>query len=342
MKIFLPIHPKKTGGTSTFARKFKKELKQRGHNVFINYETNYDILLASPRCPLKYLIEAKRKGKPIIHRLDGVYYPATTAGWLYPFHNIRLGLIRNYFANYIIYQSNYSKYVCDRFLSTYRPRYKIRDTIYEIIYNGVDTDLFSSDGEKQKLRDSVGQHIFITASRFRRKDQIIPLLQALERYVKIYEANSKLIIIGDFGGVVASIPRTHRRNKQVRFTGSVPNEQLPLYLRAADIFLFTHQNPPCPNNVIEAMACGLPICGVADGAMTELTSPGYNSELIPVTDDAFYRWRTLDTVAFANNMHTIMEDRKTYARHSRNVAIERFQLEDMINKYLSVIEKMIS
>lgn len=41
--------------------------------------------------------------------------------------------------------------------------------------------------------------------------------------------------------------------------GALPNEQIPLYLNAADIFVLPTLKEGCCNAIIEAMACGLPI-----------------------------------------------------------------------------------
>lgn len=334
MKIFLPITIRQAGGTSTFARNLQQGLTAREHSVIFTYESVYDVLLASPRCPWSYLIDAKRKGKPIVQRLDGVYYPTTTAGWLYPLHNLPLAAIRHVVADYIVYQSAYSKSCCDQFLGKkYRER-------YTIIYNGVDITRFSPEGSQEKLRDNQRQHIFITVSRFRRNDQITPLLHVMKEYVKRYEKNAKLIVIGNFTGAVRHIPHKFHNKAGVSFIGIVPHPKLPSYLRAADVFLFSHLNPPCPNNVLEAMACGLPICGVADGAMPELVKANHDGKLLPAQEVAFYQPRHINPVAFAHNMHRVIQNRNHYAKNARQHALERFSLDTMINDYLDVFSSL--
>ncbi len=356
MTVFLPIKLTVTGGTSTFARKLQAGLAALGHEVVYTPPPtrdtlDYDILLASPRAPLHWLLHAKRHRKPIVHRLDGVYYPATTAGWKFPLYNAPLQLTRA-LASFVVYQSRYSKYCCDRFLG---PSQKS----HTIIYNGVDTALFSPTGEKKNLRDNPDQHVFITTARFRRPDQIVPLLKAFKIYRDEYHSNSKFVIIGNFtsrgwldGGPPPSAQlREHlvgvkaktgpATEKHVEYIGSVPNESLPAYLRAADVFLFSHQNPPCPNNVIEAMASGLPICGVADGAMTELISSGMSGMLLPAGNQGFLRARTLDPKTFAANLNTIMKRRDDYATNSRARAMKRFRLNDMASRYTAVFAEAL-
>lgn len=330
MIVFLPIKIAPTGGTSSFAKKIQAGLRKHGHEVIFEYQKKYDVLLASPSAPLKYLLDAKHRHKKIIHRLDGVYYPTSVAGWLYPLHNARLALTRNFFADTIIYQSVYSQKSCERFLGkTSKPAVTI--------YNGVDTNHFSPQGSKVNLRDTPDQHVFITVSRFRRSDQIVPLIESFNKYQKTQHANSKLVIIGNFIGAVQDIPKQHANNPSLQFLNIVPNGQLPSYLRAADAFLFTHLNPPCPNNVLEAMACGLPICGIADGAMPELVTSGVHGELIPATSDGFYKTRVSNKTAFVQNMVRVIEKKNLFAANCVQRVQEEFNLEKMVKNYLNVL-----
>lgn len=45
----------------------------------------------------------------------------------------------------------------------------------------------------------------------------------------------------------------------ILYKGSVPHDQLPVYLNAADVFVLPTLKEGCCNAIVEAMACGLPI-----------------------------------------------------------------------------------
>lgn len=327
MKIFIPYTVRETGGSSSFAKKFKKGLEEKGHEAFFDFRKDYDILFVIIQCNPLYLLHAKLNHKKIIHRLDGLYY-WSVATWKYPLLNLAPKLIHKFFSDFTVYQSIYSKYCADKFLG------KRKDEKYSIIYNGIDTKLFSSEGEKiENLRDNPDQKIFITVSKFRRTDQIIPIIEALEIYRKKYNGNFKLLIIGDFSREITNLPNQFRNFTYLKFLGKIPNEDLPKYERSSDVFLMTHLNPPCPNNIIEAMSCGLPICGVADGAMSELTSLGKNSLLIEIKGDAFWKRRNYDIQKFAENLNIIIKNLDYFSTHSRKIAKEKFSLDDMIFNY---------
>lgn len=262
-------------------------------------------------------------------------YYWSVAGWKYPLLNFPPSFIHSFFADFTVYQSQYSKYCADKFLG------KRNDERYSIIYNGVNTEFFTPTGEKiENLRDNPEQQIFITASKFRRKDQILPLIEALDIYKKKYTDNFKFLIIGDFTREVTELPRQFSQFTQLHFLGKIRNEDLPKYERSSDVFLMTHLNPPCPNNIIEAMACGLPICGVNDGSMSELTIPGENSLLISTDGDAFWKKRILDTKRFADNLAEIMQTQPVFAKNSRQITEDKFTLTRMIGKYIQIFETL--
>ncbi|HLC94399.1 MAG TPA: glycosyltransferase family 4 protein [Patescibacteria group bacterium] len=329
MKIFIPFTIKDTGGTSTFAKKFGKKLEERGHEVFFDFRKDYDILFVIVQCNPLYLLHAKMNKRKIIQRLDGVYY-WSVAQWKYPLLNFPPRFIHKFFSDFTVYQSKYSKYCADKFLG------KRKNEQYSIIYNGVDTTLFSPEGEKiDDIRDNPEQKVFITASKFRRYDQIIPIIKALEIYRDKYNKNFKLLIIGDFSREVEKIPAQFKKFTYLNFIGKIKNEDLPKYERSSDVFLMTHLNPPCPNNIIEAMACGLPICGVNDGAMREITVPEENSLLLKSEGDAFWKMREYDVSQFADNLDSITKNLNFYSTNSRKIAEKKFSLDDMTARYLT-------
>ena len=340
-------------------------MKESGHEVVFRWQPNYDVLLASPRAPLWMLLDAKLRGKKIIQRLDGVYTPRTAAGRWWRLHNLPLSIIRTYFAGKIIYQSEFSQQQCNKYL------FRIPNTKSQTsrkIYNGVDNDMFSPEGPAESLRENPDQHVFITWSRFRRADQVDPLLKAFHYYHEHIEKNSKLVLIGNvpnqlkveesprprvagagLGAAASSVPGISQGggastsepaagageneatviraagDSGVNYLESIPNENIPRYARGADVFVISHLNPPCPNNVIEAMACGLTIAGTDTGAMPELVTN--NGLLLDVNDSA----------AFAEAMQQAWQRRQELGQRSRARATEKFALTEMTQKYAEAL-----
>ncbi|HSX41731.1 MAG TPA: glycosyltransferase family 4 protein [Candidatus Saccharimonadales bacterium] len=334
MKIFLPFEVKDIGGTSTFAKKFQAGIEKLGHEVFFEFREDYDVLFMIVQCPFKYLRHAKKAGRPIVQRLDGTYYWAVS-GWRFPLMNAKAAIIRHFYTNFSIYQSRYSQECANRFLGEKRPDPST------IIFNGADLDIFSPTGPKKNLRDNPTQTIFFTASAFRRRDQIEPLLAACQKYRQFYSKNFKLVLAGNFVGELEGYEKKLARLPYVQLLGKVKNFDLAAYERGADAFLFTHLNPPCPNNIIEAMSCGLPIIGLTDGAMAEIVTSGQNGQLLPVHGTGFWRQRAFDVAAFAANMEAVRVNRLKLAEASRTIAQERFSLEKMTEAYVKAFRSLL-
>lgn len=330
MKIFIPFDLKDIGGTSSFVKKFKTGAEARGHEIFLSPIPDYDVLLVISRCPLKYLMDAKRKGKKNVQRLDGVYY-WSVAGWKYFFYNFKPRLIHKLFSDFTIYQSEYSKYCVEKFMG------KQKEEKSAIVYNGVDLKIFSPYGEKiDNLKDDPEQKIFFTAGRFRRKDQIVPILETIRIYRKKYESNCKLVIAGTFSGEVSNFPVVFSKQRHLVFFGKTGNADLSKFERTADAFLFSDQSA-CPNAVLEAVACGLPICAIGHGSMAEIVKNGANGLLVETKGNSFWKKRKINYEEFASKLNEVMEKKSYFSKKSREIAEEKFSLDKMIDKYLEII-----
>lgn len=334
MKICIP-YQHSFWGPATFVSKFRSGMEQRGHIVLSSLEEDTDILFVIVQAPFQILLKARKFGIPIVQRLDGVFY-WSVSGPMYPLLNTKATITRHLFSDFTVYQSEYSKKSVNRFLG------KKSDEQQRVIYNGVDTNLFSPVGEKKdNLRDFPEQNIFFTVSDFRRKDQIFPILDALGYYRKKHGNKWKLVIAGAFRGELVGFEKKLTSYPNIQFVGKIENKDLPQYERAADIFLFTHLNPPCPNNIIEAMACGLPICGMADGAMPELVKHGENGYLLPIQGDAYWKQRFYDGQGLANHIAQTILQKESLSQKGRAIAVAQYSLENMLDRYEQVLLSLL-
>jgi L-malate glycosyltransferase len=70
--------------------------------------------------------------------------------------------------------------------------------------------------------------------------------------------------------------------KYVNFIGRVPNEDLPSYIKAADLYVSTSLSDGASISLVEAMACGLPVVVSDISGNQEWVKNGRNGFLVPV------------------------------------------------------------
>lgn len=327
MKVLLPFVVKDIGGTATFATKFSAALRDSGIRLVNQFCLDFDTLFIMVDCPLWMAVVAKVLRKRIVQRLDGVYHPATPYGRWYWLYNLKMRMIHNYLADYVIYQSRFSQLSCETFLGK-------RSKNYTIVYNGVDTDSI-----RPVIHGNKGHIRLVTFAKFRRRDQIEPLLSA----VKLLDSNDySLDIYGAYTPNLA--PLFSSLPSHIAFKGKVSNKELLTRLGAYDLFLFSDQSA-CPNSVIEALAAGLPVVAYARGSIEELVKSGYNGAIVPLgVHDPFresYPFAPPDYEAFAHKILDVVPHLKEYQSHARRSAEATYRLSVMVDHYIAILRKNI-
>lgn len=166
-----------------------------------------------------------------------------------------------------------------------------------VIYNGVDTAVFHPDrvaGHRASLRTSLGigatvPLLLFVGSGFARKG-VPQLLRAL---AAMSERETQLVVVGADRKLAAlrNLAGKLGLQRRVIFTGPVGDVRP--YYGAADGFVLPTFYDPCPNAVLEAMACGLPVvtttaCGaqewIRDGQNGRVVTAGTTPELADALD----------------------------------------------------------
>ncbi len=145
-----------------------------------------------------------------------------------------------------------------------------------LIPGGTDTRRFSPEGGKAAARRRLGlplrRPVLLTVRRLVARMGLDALLQALPA---VLEAVPKaLLLVGGTGPLRPRLEELSARlgtEAAVRFLGHVPSEQLPLYYRAADLFVLPTRSLEGFGLVtIEALASGTPVVGTPVGGTVEI------------------------------------------------------------------------
>jgi teichuronic acid biosynthesis glycosyltransferase TuaC len=102
----------------------------------------------------------------------------------------------------------------------------------------------------------------------------------------LVQACDRLVIIGD-GPLRRELQQASRDaafQGTVQFPGEVPQEQVALWLSAANVFCLPSRNEGTPNVIVEALASGRPVVASRVGGIPELISDGLNGFLAAPED----------------------------------------------------------
>jgi glycosyltransferase involved in cell wall biosynthesis len=211
-----------------------------GHKV-VSVPTQADVQLSVVR------IGSQTPNLPIVVRIDGIYYDA---GIDYNHANQSISRAHKT-ANAVIYQSNTSRKLCERYLSP-------RKGQYSVIHNGINADGWNSPQPHD------GVNIFACGKwrRPKRLKETIKVFQSLRKAVP----SAMLHIVGGFkkGGKPITSPN-------VTYHGQVDHTRMQELYRKGDAFIHLCRKDSCPSSVVEAMAAGLPVITTnACGGATEM------------------------------------------------------------------------
>jgi glycosyltransferase involved in cell wall biosynthesis len=158
------------------------------------------------------------------------------------------------------------------------------------IRNGVDRAVFYPR-DRMEARRKLGldpkSRVIVTAS------ALVPL-KGIDRLVDamalLRDVSAKLYVIGEGTERAALETRIARHGlaDRVLLVGSRPQSELAEWHSAADLFCLASHREGCPNVVIEAMACGLPVVAADVGGVGELVSkPDYGRVVSAPTAENF-------------------------------------------------------
>jgi glycosyltransferase involved in cell wall biosynthesis len=121
----------------------------------------------------------------------------------------------------------------------------------------------------------------------------------------------------------------------ITWAGLIPPDAIPALDRSAHLLYSADLNAACPNSVIEALACGLPVVGFSTGALPELITTG-SGRLVPYGGDP---WK-LDPPAVPALVEAgleILQDQPRFRLAARQRAEAAFSLDQMLDRYLEVL-----
>ena len=199
-----------------------------------------------------------------MQRLNGMnwIHRIRRTGWRHflraEYGNLILATIRARLADHIVYQSEFARQWWERIYGPTR-------IPYSVIYNGVNLSSYTPVGPSERPQDHYRLLLVegsLGGGYEMGLETAVKLAQALDRMPNV----DKPVAVTVVGRVAAGLQARwqHQAEMRIEFTGPVPRERIPEIDRSAHLLYSADVNAACPNSVIEALACGLPVAGFGE------------------------------------------------------------------------------
>jgi glycosyltransferase involved in cell wall biosynthesis len=339
----------------SFQYKLADGLRSRGVQVCQDLsDTPYQaVLVIGGTRNLAGLWRLRRQGIPVVQRLDGINWLHRLAGirkdgWRHylraEYGNHLLALIRSRLVSRIVYQSEFAR----RWWEHVHGRLPVDN---QVIYNGVDLNSYSPTGVGTPPVDR-WRLLLVEGSLMGGYEQGLQAAVDLSiRLAAVLAAPGspveprpvELMVAGRVSENVQS--QWQKRLEQTRgrlpvylnWAGLVPLDQIPQLDRSAHLLYSSDINPACPNSVIEALACGLPIISFDTGALPEMVL-GDSGLVVPYGGDP-WKLEPPDVPELTQSALAVLADQPRFRSGARRRAEAAFGLDQMVEKYLDMLLK---
>ena len=310
------------------ARVKVQRLKSYFPEAYLGFSTIYSL----SNCPYMNsasIRTAKKQKTPIIHNQNGVFYPSWFQGdWKTENEKISAVYLQ---ADYVFWQSNFCKVCADKFLGK-------RSGPGEVLYNAVDTNVFVPS-RNRKLDDHFTFLINGKIDLHLGYRVLLPLeaiMQLISEGIKC-----KLLIAGFLDPKVKQraehMIAERNMDQFVSFLGAYSQQQAPLIYQQADASIMIKQNDPCPNTVIEAMSCGLPIVYSNTGGLPEMV--GVNCGFPVPCEENFFKFCVPEQEALSAALKEATNKGNDKKANARARAVDVFNIENWIERHNIVFKE---
>jgi glycosyltransferase involved in cell wall biosynthesis len=334
-RICLVPHLTGVGGMASFQGRLAQGLSARGYEVVyeLHQRPYAAVLVIGGIRDLPGLLIARRSGARIVQRLNGM-------NWLHRLrptglrHFIRaeygnwiLSTIRARLTHHLVYQSRFAR-------SWWERRYGPAPVPSCVALNGVDLDQFSPNGPHERPTD--GWRLLLVEARLAGGYELGLETAAglLQRLVALSDNPVELVVAGDVDPFLQRAWQ-ERASFPLTFLGVVPPARIPELDRSAHLLYSADIHAACPNAVVEALACGLPVVSFDTGALPELITAGSGQIVSYGGDPWLLEPPDLDSLAIA--ALNILQNQPVYRTAARQRAEAGLGLDKMVDAYIEAL-----
>jgi len=320
LKVKFAVQP---GPTSlyTFSTRLREYLESEGIQVFFvqDKREDEDVTLVFAD---QVALEDVNWSKPVILRCAGAYWDADVD---FVSKNAKLREFHKR-SNYVIYQSKFAKELSQVYLG--------QKTDNSVIYNGIKMPKLLPRSKKLHTPPQIA-----ASAKWRPHKRLRDVIAAFE-YAAAKRVNWQFWIGGIQNLDVSS-------ELKLRMS-SCGDADILSYLFSSDVFVYLSWIDPCPNSVVEALACGCPIVCTNWGGVSELVGPAGVVVQADRIDPSFKpvsynNENKIPPVSASSIFDAICEVIRKYDEYKEKVCEQRefFDIRNIGKQYLEVLQNAV-
>ncbi len=288
-------------------------------------DTGEDIALCVQWEPgLEIVRGLKQRGVKIVHRLDG---RARSVVKVYERDEENREI--NALADWTVFQSQYVRRhttaPCETIFGT-ESAICNEPSRGSVIYNGVDRSCFSPEGPREKLKGELNiLHVAFTFGIRKGVGDLIEVARLLRNNPKIH---------------FYTIGRQEQDHAHGHLLSQCPNitnlgvisdrARLARLMRSAQVLFFPSRDDYCPNTVLEAMSCGLPVWYHNSGGTPELVrDEAQSAGVAMMPENPIYP------------LYVLREHNAEFSARARDMVERRFTLGHVGEAYISLFRRLL-
>jgi len=211
----------------------------------------------------------------------------------------------------------------------------VKDENIEVIYNGTDFKPLGIEKEKARREIGISGNIILSAGRLVPWKGFKMLIKIMPELLKEYQF-ARLIIVGD-GPEMESLEIMKNNmglSNKVYLVGKKLQEELKVYLAAADMFVLNTAYEGFSHQLLEAMASGVPVISTNAGGNPELIKQGENGFMVKYNDE-------LNLTEAIKVVFEHQDIRGKFIEEGKKTA-EKFTVQKMADETVNLFNSLIS
>lgn len=293
-------------GPSTFARRFARELLNRGHELELDGEAaDASLVFIEPTgVPL---------ASKVVQRLDGIWFKPNE------FATKNVAIRRCYErADHVIWQSNFDREMSTKWFGTPKNG--------TVITNGIDIEPVKefTSVQLQSLSQTY-EKLFVCSANWHPQKRLRANVELFEHVRNNGQHKSCMLVLGANPDYIVSSPH-------IFYTGNVPQEVYMQIYSMCDWMIHLAWADHCPNTVVEALSQGTPVICSTVGGTKELVG-----EFGIVLDEEPYDFSLFDYDSPPKIDVTQLKnlpDKSTLGKHAD------ISIASVVDSYIKVLESL--